>query len=286
MNKIFILLAMTASALAQESPSVTPVVDSSIAAGTSEEALRERVRQFYQFHVEGKFRAADALVADDSKDAFFAAAKTQYKKCVVGKVTLAADHETATVNTSCDSTWSFHGQRRPVVVPAASNWKLQGGSWFWYQPPYTGKVQTPFGTMTVDPDGRHQGDSRGIPADPGAIVPGMLTQVRADKNSVNFIKDQPGHQEVTIHNAMQGLVRVSVDESHWPELRIDLSSKQLNANEDAKLVFDYKPGATRDQRVNIDSFVVNIHVNPTKQIIPLRLNFGSGFARKSPIEKK
>ena len=35
-----------------------------------DQTLRERVKIFYQAHVDGKFRVADTVVHEDSKDAF------------------------------------------------------------------------------------------------------------------------------------------------------------------------------------------------------------------------
>ena len=48
-----------------------------------DDALRQRVTAFYQAHVDGKFRAADQFVAEDSKDAFFEAPKRRYLNCLL-----------------------------------------------------------------------------------------------------------------------------------------------------------------------------------------------------------
>ena len=65
-----LVLLLGGIALAQEAGNIfekaPPEVD---------EALRARITRFYQAFIDGKFRLADALVADDSKDVFFAAEK-------------------------------------------------------------------------------------------------------------------------------------------------------------------------------------------------------------------
>src|SRR5438067_7758827 len=43
-----------------------------------DEALRARISKFFQLHVEGKFRQAESLVAEDSKDFFYSANKPKY----------------------------------------------------------------------------------------------------------------------------------------------------------------------------------------------------------------
>src|ERR1044072_5758427 len=43
-----------------------------------EEALRARITQFFQLHVDGKFRQAESLVAEDTKDFFYSANKPKY----------------------------------------------------------------------------------------------------------------------------------------------------------------------------------------------------------------
>lgn len=246
--------------------------------GASEEALRARVSQFYQDFVDGKFRAADAFVADDSKDAFFAEEKIRYKSCSVGKLTIAADGKTAIAVTSCATTWAFHGQRIPTTIPMTSNWKLQNGDWFWYSVPFDGNVNTPFGKMKVDPDGQHQS---AIPADPGAMVPGMLSGVRASKTAVSFAPDKPAHEEVEITNGMPGPVRLSLIQPGMPGLKIQLSSPLLGTKQKAVLSFDYVPVTGSAPR----STSVTVQVAPLQQVIPIRINFAAASAGKTTAQK-
>ncbi len=43
-----------------------------------EEALRTRIGQFYTLFQQGKFRQAEAFVAEDSKDAFYGMTKSRH----------------------------------------------------------------------------------------------------------------------------------------------------------------------------------------------------------------
>lgn len=224
--------------------------------------------QFYQYFVEGKFRAADALVADDSKDAFFAEEKTKYRACSLGKTSIAADGKTATAVTSCGTTWAFHGQRIPTTIPMTSNWKLQNGDWFWYSVPFDGNVKTPFGQMKVDPNGEHQGS---IPADPGAMAPGMLAGVRPDKTSVTLAPDRPSHEEIEITNNMPGPVRLSVSRIAIAGLKIGLSPTLLASRQKAILSFDYSPVSPTPGR----GASLRLQVDPVQQVIPIQIRFSN-----------
>ena len=51
-----------------------------------DEALRTRVSQFLQAHVDGKFRNAIDLVADNSKDFYFAMEKRKYLSFEIVKI--------------------------------------------------------------------------------------------------------------------------------------------------------------------------------------------------------
>src|SRR5690348_7261241 len=73
MRTAFLSLAGVACLFAQEATDLfqkaPPAVD---------EALRARIKEFFQFHVDSKFRQAEALVAEDSKDFFYSANKPKY----------------------------------------------------------------------------------------------------------------------------------------------------------------------------------------------------------------
>jgi hypothetical protein len=241
--------------------------------GASEKALHARAAEFYQDFVDGKFRAADALVADDSKDAFFAEEKSRYKSCSVGKITMAQDRQSAVVVTSCATTFSFNGQRVPTTVPMTSHWKVQNGEWFYHVVPFDGKVKTPFGKMTVDPDGAHQAP---IPANPGAMRPGMLAGVRAGKTSVTIAPDRPSQQKVEIENGLDGPVKLSMATVNIPGLTVHLDPVTLEAHSKSTLTLDYSPEKSRPS----GNTTIRIRVAPLQQIIRVHLSFMEEAASK------
>ena len=270
-------LFLTLGAFAQQAPATgaaPPAAGAAPPAGTSEEALRARVAEFFQDFVDGKFRAADALVADDSKEVFFAEEKIRYKFCSVGRIHIEPDGQKATAVTSCGTMWAFHGQRIPTTRPMTTNWKIQNGQWFWYAVAFDGQVKTPFGKMKVDPNGEHQSP---IPSDPGAMVPGMLSGVRANKTSVTIDPSQPAHEEVEITNALQGSVRLSLIQHQIPGLKIELPTPLVGARQKSVVTFDYTPEKGRV----VQNTSVKVAVAPLQQMIVIHIQFAPPTTAKN-----
>ena len=101
-----------------------------------EEALRARIQKFYGFYMEGKFRAADALVAEDSKDAFYVAGKRKCRSIEIDTLRFSEDFSKADVFVSCDTDVMVEpvGLIR-TQVPMRTRWKTLDGDWFWYVEP-------------------------------------------------------------------------------------------------------------------------------------------------------
>ncbi|MGA3028366.1 MAG: hypothetical protein ABSF98_26760 [Bryobacteraceae bacterium] len=99
-----------------------------------EEALRERVRPFYQAYVDEKFRKAYEVVADDSRDAFLIATKPHYDGFEIRKIVFSDDYTKAAVTTEIHTTLVFYGRTAPEKTTLESSWELVDGQWYWYVP--------------------------------------------------------------------------------------------------------------------------------------------------------
>jgi hypothetical protein len=99
-----------------------------------EEALRERVRPFYQAYVDSKFRKAYDIVADDSKDAFLIATRPHYDGFAIQKIVFSDDFTKAVVTTEIHTTMYFYGQAAPEKTTEESHWEVLDGQWYWYVP--------------------------------------------------------------------------------------------------------------------------------------------------------
>ncbi len=230
-----------------------------------EQALRARVTEFYRLHTEGKFRAAEALVADDSQDDFYAMEKTKYQGCQVGKVTFSDNFTKAIAVTGCKSTWSFNGTRVPAMLALSSYWRFEKGDWYWYAPPANAPVDTPFGTFHVDPDADQKPK---LPSNPAALAGNILGQVKADRTSVELAPDQPTHSGVRITNHMPGVVQLALEFRGFEGLKASLDKTQLGANETAVLSIDYEPSP----KAETPDLTLNVRVSPTQEMIPIHVS--------------
>jgi hypothetical protein len=235
-------------------------------------ALRERVTKFYQAHVDGKFRAADAFVEEASKDAFFAMDKPRCTSFQVGLITYSQDFTRAVVMVGCDTqlTLPLAGGPMPVKMPVRSVWKLVDGQWFWYaEPPNQAEVKTPFGTHKPNPE-------LGTPASGAAAARGgavdMLSlskMVAADKQLVRFDPSLPGSDRITIRNGMPGAVTLSLEPPTVEGLQLQLDRTSLEQGQTAVLSVAYAPSQDR-KPANLDLSIV---VEPLDLRLPLRVQF-------------
>ncbi len=256
------LLLCAAAALAQEA---SPTLQ---APPETDAALRARIEQFYQAHVEGKFRVADEVVAEESKDYFFAAPKIRYLSYHIVRINYHPGFQEAEAVVSCLSDWYFHGEKAKVNIPVTSFWKVTDGKWYWYVVPVT-QMKTPFGTMNYDSNAPAE-PKPALPGDPRELAAKILQQVQVDKTELLLSSYQESTGEVKILNRMQGPIHITADiNSRFPGLTFELDKKDVKAGESATLTIRCNP---KDQ-VPKPTLTATIFVEPTNQTIPIKLTF-------------
>lgn len=229
-------------------------------------ALRERVRLFYQAHVDGKFRLADSVVHEDSKDAYFAAEKTRYKGFEIIRINYSDNFTKARVVTAVVTDFAMPGfPSAEARVPVTTLWKLDGGEWWWYvEPPGQGR-QTPFGTMKP-------GEGPGAD-NPFALLRKMPSaeeiqgQVGVDRTEVRLSPGGAG--EVLVTNRMPGPVTLELELPAQPGFEAKLEQAALKANEQTRIVFRAPASAATG------ASEVRLHVQPTGRVIAIRVLVGS-----------
>ena len=99
-----------------------------------DDALKARAMEFYQDHVSGKYRKAEELVAEDSKDGFYAATKPVLNSFRFSEIAYSNDYSKAKITVVGKMMMTFLGMAGPQMmdVPFPSYWKLEGGKWVWY----------------------------------------------------------------------------------------------------------------------------------------------------------
>jgi hypothetical protein len=224
-------------------------------------AVRARISEFYQDHVEGKYRQAEALVADDTKDFYYAANKTKYLSFEIRSIVYSEGFTRAKATVLCEQYVMMPGfTDKPMKVPTPSAWKLVDGQWYWYVD-LEALRQTPFGKMTPGPS-----PARGAPSNLPAIPTAkdmefIFTQVKADKAAVTLKSGEP--QQVTITNGARGEVSISLIGA-LPGVDAKLDRVNIPAGEKALVTLraagNAKPG------------VLNLRVEQTNHIIPIQVS--------------
>ena len=222
-----------------------------------DQVLRERINQFYDFHVKKEFRKAEALVAADTKEYFYSHNKPGYLSCETGKIIYSDNFKRAKATVVCSQYVMIPGfTDKPMKVPFASTWKVENGKWYWYVD-QAALSTTPFGTMAPGPPGTSGGPPSAIPDALNFALP----IVKADKDSVTL---KPGESDtVTIRNGAPGIMDISVA-GKIPGVEAKLDHVNLKIGDQAVLTLQAGDGAK--------SGLVSIKVEQTGQVIPIQVS--------------
>lgn len=242
-----------------------------------DEALRARITKFYQAHVEGKFRAADALVAEDSKDAFFEADKTRCRSFNLMSVKYSDSFSRAVAVIACETDFPMPmGRPMAVKMPVRSQWKTVDGQWFWYLDPVSDKeAVTPFGIRK--PQNPQQPAAAAAPRVAPMDIETVFKQVKTDKQEVSFDPSAKGVNRVVVTNQMLGSISVSLDPPVLEGLDLKLDRTSLGQGESAVLSIAYEPAKNRKP----SAAVVRVIVSPLGQALPIQIRFAAPVIRDS-----
>lgn len=224
-----------------------------------DQALRARVSEFFELHVKGDFRHAEALVAEDTKDYFYNNNKPRYLSFEISSIKYNDDFTRAQVTTMCEQIVRFPGfPNTPIKVPTPSTWKIEDGKWVWYVD-QSQIAASPLGIkMTPGPPS----------ADSGRRLPGSVPTVdqfyaafKSDKSSVTLQPD--GSDQVEITNSSPGPMTVQLlggitgIEAKFDQTTVKSGDKavlKLHAGEGAK------------------SGTLQVRIEPVGKIIPIQVS--------------
>lgn len=223
-------------------------------------ALRARVQEFFDLHVQGQFRKAEELVAEDTKDFFYKGNKPRYVACEFTTIDYSDNFTKATAVMVCEQYIMMPGfANTPMKVPTPSTWKLENGKWCWYVD-QDALRNTPWGRMTPG----------AFPAKGAAPPPSLASiptsadfvfkQIQMDKSDVVLKAGEPS--QVIITNGAPGVMSVSLPAT-LPGVEAKLDKSALLAGGKAVLTLRAAKGAK--------SGVLNIQVEPTRQLLPIQI---------------
>jgi hypothetical protein len=231
-----------------------------------DEALRSRVAAFFQAQADGKFRQAEAYVAEDSKDIYYNGEKRKIISFDILKINYSEDYTKADVIIAVEIDYRTPRMTMRVKPATASQWKLENGQWVWYVVPRK-DWETPFGIMQAGPDG----DGGGGPGISGRMQPEeILSLVKLNRSNVELRGDRPGSETLEITNGMPGEIRVAIDNrTPSPGLKVDLEKDVVPGRSVAKVEIAYQP--PKHGAVAEASFLIT--VQPTNQHFPVKVVF-------------
>jgi hypothetical protein len=112
-----------------------------------EQAVRARVSQFYEMLVNQQYRKAEGMVAEDTKDYYYAGSKPEIHKFEVLSVAFSDRFTHAKVLTRCSEPIVLAGfPPTEITVNVPTLWKLENGDWYVYEDPE--KITNPTGLRT------------------------------------------------------------------------------------------------------------------------------------------
>jgi len=225
-----------------------------------DQALRARITAFYDLHVKGEFRKAEALVAEDTKDFYYSSNKTQYISYEIGRIDYSDNFTRAKVTVLSEQYVMLPGfMGKPIKIPFPSTWKVVDGTWYWYVDPESLRM-TPFGKMSPGPAPGTASATKSIPEIPTTVPDFIYKLVKADKESVTLRAGESG--QVTITNSAPGVMNISLTGS-VPSVEVKLDRTVLKAGENAVLTVRAGDHA--------QSGVLSIQVAQTNQVIPIQV---------------
>ncbi|MBI3207764.1 MAG: hypothetical protein HYZ37_02540 [Candidatus Solibacter usitatus] len=229
------LYAQDAASLFEQAP---PVIDN---------ALRERVNAFYQAHAEGKFRAADAFVAEESKDVFFESDKRRCRKFSLQKITYFDDYTRATVLISCDTEMMIPPKGlMSVTMPVASQWRVENGTWMWFVVS-TKQRQTPFGAMNPGADSSAPSP---VAVPKGPSIQDLVNSVKFSRTVVPMNPKLASIEEVEISSQLPGELKLQLEPLGNKDVIAELGKSTLKGKDSTKLQISYKPDPARERAAN------------------------------------
>lgn len=234
-----------------------------------DEALRERATRFYQAHVDGKFRAADQLVAEDSKDVFFEMEKRRCNSFTIGRINYAENFTKAQVMIVCDTQMMLVpvGMRQ-VKVPMTSLWKIVDDQWMWYVPPNP-KHDSPFGQMAPGPMPAN-GTGGGLPIDllKGPDPASLRKMIEVDRQNLKFHLIETGEESIVVSSKLPGVMKLVVERPNFPGLEAKVEKDELKGGESTKLIVTYKPvpGRPKDGKHATE---IRLRAEPIGRVIPI-----------------
>jgi hypothetical protein len=213
-------------------------------------ALRARVNQFFQYHVNGEFEKAYDMVAADTRKYYFGAQKIQFKSFKIDSVSYSDNFTKALVTLTAERMMRMQlGFPETLVnVPMSTNWQVEEGKWVWHREAILDSWLTPMGPS--DPDALKYKSTAGTQQQP-TLTPELIQQrgntILQATNGLNKAElkltiGKASSDELIFHNGQPGQVKVVLVPPDLPAgMTAKLDKTDVMGGEDAVLKVHYEP---------------------------------------------
>jgi hypothetical protein len=210
-----------------------------------DKALRARLTEFFQDHVDGNFRKAMEFVADETQDEYFASSKTKLKSFKLEDIKYSDKFDQATVTITVTRDWEFRMQINTVTVPMVTTWKIEHGKWVWYHDKQ-GQWLTPMGPSDYKAITKNADGTLTLPKinqdTVDAAARSIMNSTGVDKLDVRFDIAKHGTDQVVFRNGAAGEVQMEITPMDpVPGLTYKFDKLRVGAQQAATLTFEYDP---------------------------------------------
>jgi hypothetical protein len=245
-----------------------------------DQALRARANEFFQDFVDGQYRKALSLVAEDTQEEYFASPKAELKSYKIDNILYDDSFSKATINLTVKRVLKFQGQEMIPEVPMITTWKLEDGKWVWYNKPIPNTWVTAMGPSDVTLVARApNGTVIGLPdkIDQSVVDAAgakIIQQSGLDKSIVTLSAGHTSSDTVVFHNGAQGSVRLELGiVPKIPGLSVKLDKADVNLGENVAVHFKYDPDPNPDADPPPLNATIPLTVAPFNQQLLVQVNW-------------
>jgi hypothetical protein len=261
----FLALLLVALTLSAQTPSPNRSLDK--APQDVDDALRARIKQFYDYHVAAKYRQAEQLIAEESKDDFYVLSKPELHGYKIGNIEYSDNFAKAKVVIvgSMPVLLPMAGGK-VMDMPFASFWKIEKGQWCWYYNKEAAR-HTPFGDTKLPTDSTGPKPTA-LPTGPNVTIASLQSALKIDRTHIELSGSKP--ETIKVTNTLPGLASLSIQCPYKPLAETGIiaafDKSELKGNETAVLTI--AAGA----KAQPGGVPLQIRVSPTNQVLDLMVS--------------
>ncbi len=211
-----------------------------------EEALKARISEFYKLEMEGKFRQAEGMVCEDSKDAYYGGDKRRWYSMDQGNIKYTKEFKYAEAIMILGAELNTAQGILRSKIPFVTYWSAENGAWCRSFPSNADKkIITPFSggkefeppTAERYPDPSMIDKAKRDMANPAALSGQIVT----DKGVVEFKKGKAATETIELKNGLPGEIKIAVRLPNIPGLTVKSLKEHVGSGETSKIVLAYDP---------------------------------------------